>query len=386
MFALFRRSGRPLRRRPAASNSSDPSVWLPAIITEAEELSKYCKAEARKAQNLWLKEVAAQTNGGSTSTEEDVKKKVIDCCRKLRKAVTTTRFGMKLLEKQMTTRYGQVYGNVEEINVKPQIASSSASASAGDTPKDKRIPLLKIKNFRSPDDGTAKRKNDFYAEIRGGSPQVPSGTTNQSKARPKSQCSSLVEESCGGGDNEFFDAFSEMPDENPNVKTEVVEDPLITKSVNDDPDMFEGLELDPLMDEETPEPVKFKQEMEAVPSRRESKLAKPRRSVNNSSRSERKPKSITDPKEDVDENEAARRALLESDDDGDTSDSSDEIFQRVKAAPSKDSSAGAPPTLDDPKLKAKCEVLVNRLSKAVRFGFFSCCRTQYIYNFCFPAY
>ena len=317
--------------------------------------------------------MASQTqNGGSTGAEDNGrKKKVIDCCRKLRKAVMTTRFNMKLLEKKMTTRYSRVYGNVEDINVKPQKLSSTATASVGDTAK--RIPLLKIKNFRCADEGTAKRKKEFFAEIRGGSPQVPSGsssTTNQSKVRPKSQCSSLVEESCGVGENEFFDAFSEMPDENPNVKTEVVdEDPLFTKSVNDDPDMFEGLDLQPLVDEETLEPVKIKTEKEATPSRRESNLPKPRRSVNNSSRTERKPKSTTEPKEDVDENEAARRALLESetDDDGDTS--GNEIFQRVKAAPTKEN-VGAPLTLDDPKLKAKCEVLVNRLSKAVRFCFF----------------
>lgn len=329
-----------------------------------------------------MKEVTGETQNGaadrsSTGAEEDErKKKVIDCCRKLRKAVMTTRFGMKLLEKKMTTRYARVYGNVEEINVKPQNSSSTATTSVGDTTKT-RIPLLKIKNFRCADEGTAKRKKDFYAEIRG-SPQVPSGsssTTNQSKVRPKSQCSSLVEESCGVGDNEFFDAFSEMPDENPNVKTEGVdEDPLLTKSLNDDPDMFEGLDLQPLVDEETQEPVKVKKEVEAVNPTKA--VPKPRRSVSNSSRTERKPKSTTEPKEDVDENEAARRALLESETDGDTSDSGDEIFQRVKAASSKES-AGAPPTLDDPKLKAKCEVLVNRLSKAVRFCFFSCCRIHY---------
>ena len=135
--------------------------------------------------------------------------------------------------------------------------------------------------------------------------------------------------------------------------------------------------MDPeqLNSEPIQEPVKVKKEVEAVPNPTKpvpnsTKAApKPRRSVNNSSRTERKPKSTTEPKEDVDENEAARRALLESetDDDGDTS--GNEIFQRVKAAPSKES-AGAPPTLDDPKLEAKCKVLVNQLSKAVRFCFF----------------
>lgn len=47
----------------------------------------------------------------------------------------------------------------------------------------------------------------------------------------------------------------------------------------------------------------------------------------------------------------------------------EKILQPVKAAPSKVSS-GVPLTLDHPILEAKCKVLVNQLSKAVRFCFF----------------
>lgn len=47
----------------------------------------------------------------------------------------------------------------------------------------------------------------------------------------------------------------------------------------------------------------------------------------------------------------------------------EESFQKVKAAPSVQESSGAPPTLDYRKLEVKCKVLVNQLSKAVRFRF-----------------
>jgi len=54
----------------------------------------------------------------------------------------------------------------------------------------------------------------------------------------------------------------------------------------------------------------------------------------------------------------------------------EKILQPVKAAPSKVSS-GVPLTLDHPILEVKCKVLVNQLSKAVRFCFFSCSRIHH---------
>jgi len=94
--------------------------------------------EAKKIKILWSEEVADQNpNGGNSSTdEESTKKKVIDCCRKLREAVDATRFGMELLEEKMEKRYALAYGKDDDLNSEHPDTDVTAVAAMSNTPKE----------------------------------------------------------------------------------------------------------------------------------------------------------------------------------------------------------------------------------------------------------
>jgi len=166
--------------------------------------------------------------------------------------------------------------------------------------------------------------------------------------------SSLVVEVSRADDTELFsDASSSAPDEKPDVKTEIVDGDSIStnRPADDTPDIFEGLYFQSFGEES---PTQVKEETELYP-------------INNFSSEEQHPNSnteLSDDKENEDKNETGRMMSLQDDDEGDDSESSDEIFQRVKA----DSTINRVPlALDDPKLNVKCQASVNRLSLAVRF-------------------
>ncbi len=172
---LFFCSRKSLSRRSlqATNVSSDPSIWLPAIISEAEKLATYCKVLASKVGASWSKETE-ETDGGLCLENKD---KVINYCRKLRKAVVTTRLNMKLLEEKMVCRFEQNYGNSADIEVdqhESSILKQDSSSKVG-----KRL-IVKIKNFRE-----ANSKQDYYAEVRE-SPSPFSGNPNLSTYSRKS--------------------------------------------------------------------------------------------------------------------------------------------------------------------------------------------------------
>ncbi|XP_046442812.1 transcriptional regulator ATRX homolog isoform X3 [Daphnia pulex] len=158
--------------------SSDPSIWLPAIISEAEKLATYCKALASKVGVSWSKE-CEEADGSSCHQQKD---KVVNYCRKLRKAVVTTRLNMKLLEEKLVAKFEQNYGNTADIEVDQQESSILKQDS---TPRAGKRLIVKIKNFRE-----ANSKQDYYAEVRE-SPPPHSATSNSTKDSPRKSICSL---------------------------------------------------------------------------------------------------------------------------------------------------------------------------------------------------
>ena len=161
-------------------------MWLPAIISEAEKLATYCKVLATKVGNNWNKD-GAPVNGDESSSsrqERDLNKfKVIDCCRKLRKAVVTTQLNMKLLEKKLVSKFEQKYGNTSEIEVETtsETSTSVQGLEGRRSPRMAKRLIVKIKNFRE-----ANRKQDFYAEIRNSPIPSPRELELSQGSQPKS--------------------------------------------------------------------------------------------------------------------------------------------------------------------------------------------------------
>ncbi|XP_059350722.1 transcriptional regulator ATRX homolog isoform X2 [Daphnia carinata] len=176
-------SRRSLYGSPAVADSSDPAVWLPAIINEAEKLATYCKVLAAKVGTSWSKDEGGSGEGTSNLCDKETDKlKVISCCRKLRKAVVTTGVNMKLLEKKIVTKFEQKYGNTDDIDVElPSEASSLLRESK--KPSGKRL-IVKIKNFRQ-----ANSKQDYYAEVRESPPPRSTTSCSVKNSPQKSACS-----------------------------------------------------------------------------------------------------------------------------------------------------------------------------------------------------
>uniref|UniRef100_A0A0P6D5S1 ATP-dependent helicase ATRX n=1 Tax=Daphnia magna TaxID=35525 RepID=A0A0P6D5S1_9CRUS len=176
-------SRRSLYGSPAVAESSDPAVWLPAIINEAEKLATYCKVLAAKVGTSWSKNGGGSAEGTSNRRDKETDKlKVISCCRKLRKAVVTTGVNMKLLEKKIVTKFEQNYGNTADIDVeRPSEVSSLLHESK--QPAGKRL-IVKFKNFRQ-----ANSKQDYYAEVRESPPPVTATSSSIKDSPQKSSCS-----------------------------------------------------------------------------------------------------------------------------------------------------------------------------------------------------
>lgn len=152
------------------------------MISEAEKLATYCKVLASKVGNNWQKDSASNRideSGSGHSEKEMDKLKVVSCCRKLRKAVVTTRLNMKLLEKKLVNKFEQKYGNAADIDVESRPSEASGS-NQETTPRCGKRLIVKIKNFRE-----ANRKQDFYAEIRN-SPIPPSSDPMKTPSSHKS--------------------------------------------------------------------------------------------------------------------------------------------------------------------------------------------------------
>ena len=137
-------------------DNNEPSVWLPACITQVEKLAADCKLLASKVNSIWTKE----TSGTEQSNSLD-KAKVLSCCRQLRRAVATAQSNMKMVEKKIVRKYTRTYGSAADIDIDSDSDSESESYSNSNALSPQRL-VLKIKNFRE-----ANRKQDYYAEIRG---------------------------------------------------------------------------------------------------------------------------------------------------------------------------------------------------------------------------
>jgi hypothetical protein len=133
------------------NDSSDPSIWLPAIISEAEKLATYCKALASKYGVSWSIECQ----------EAD-----------LRKLVVTTRLNMKLLEEKLVAKFEQNYGNTADTEVDQQ---ESSMAKKDSTQRDDKRP--KVKKISG-----ANSKQDNYAGFQESTPSANSNSTKDSSS------------------------------------------------------------------------------------------------------------------------------------------------------------------------------------------------------------
>jgi hypothetical protein len=452
--------------------SSDPSIWLPAIISEAEKLATYCKVLASKVGASWSKESTETGGGGQCHQEKD---KVINYCRKLRKAVVATRLNMKLLEEKMVLKFEQNYGNTSDIEVEQP---ETFILKQDSTPKAGKRLIVKIKNFRE-----ANSKQDYYAEVRESSP-LPSvvsysKTYSSNKSSMSSQttiphCPSplpteeqsndsnlstqaealpiaveqtrlpTVDDSLVNDESvEFFDTFSELIESKPTEtnalqerQTSSVESdhklclepfPDKTESYSHSPDMFTAthtddddsdledssktVPLDHIQPKGEVSDVKHEAKIPTTPSPSagspresprvdtssleatrkkplKSRLSRSKPSSKESAKTNSLPESSDDVVVDstlrtstpvtsqssksyesvvsseLDLNEKARRALLRDSSDSDDSLAELKLSPRVKKTKKR---CRLPLELeDDPKLKAECAVVVNRITNLVR--------------------
>lgn len=157
---------------------------MPAIINEAEKLATYCKVLAAKVGTNWSKGDGGtgEVTSNNRRDKEADKLRVISCCRKLRKAVVTTRVNMKLLEKKIVSKFEQNYGNIADIDVDLPLEASSPKDES--TPSGGKRLIVKIKNFRE-----ANSKQDYYAEVRESPPPLSANLNSVKDSPLKSACS-----------------------------------------------------------------------------------------------------------------------------------------------------------------------------------------------------
>lgn len=225
---------------PTTGDATDPAIWLPSIISEAEKLATYCKILATKVGNSWSKDCADSGGEGSSSGRRDKesdKLKVINCCRKLRKAVTTTRFNMKLLEKRMVTKYEQKYGNATDIDV--ELRSEAASSKRESSPRLGKRLIVKFKNFRE-----GSNKEDYYAEVRESptptsSPSLTSKPVKPSPVKSTESISSMVTVAQAESPLPVIEQSSDDDLPTQPIQAEEIQLPTVDDSpTNDDADQF----------------------------------------------------------------------------------------------------------------------------------------------------
>ncbi len=159
--------------------SSDPSIWLPAIISEAETLATSCealKALASKLQVIWSKK-CKEVDGNSCHQQKDK----VDYCRKLRKAVDTTCLNSKSLQDLMVKIELAIeieYGNTADTEVDQQ---ESCMAKEED---DKRPIVKKLSGANS--------KQDNYTGFHAGMPESPPSATSNSTKDSSSESETFV--------------------------------------------------------------------------------------------------------------------------------------------------------------------------------------------------
>ena len=386
-------------------DETDPTVWLPTIISEAEKLASTLKSLAAQLGSSWIK-ASSSSRIGDREQEELERKKVTDCCRKLRTAVTVTQMKIKKLDKKMVSRYSQSYGSAAELD-----AHSETSISPR---RDERL-LLKIKNFRE-----AGREEGYYAEIRA-SPLNTTESRSDKKATNDSRISRSKTDDLKKATSPVPTASEESSSSDiqqlqctsPHVVESIEEvNPLELSPMdlqNEDEEEIEQMVVDsnemPLKDTQIsvkkapdlkstnqPQRNSTKAKMSAVnvseengskedasitsppvtPKRPASGLQEAEELSTNSgekqltsvSNSERKPFRLKlKVKRSVDLNAKARHELLNDSEDSDDSLGDLSLSPRVKKTPKRNRSISL--GLDDPKLKAECAVVIERINNPV---------------------
>ena len=85
-------------------DETDPTVWLPTIISEAEKLASTLKSLAAQLGSSWMK-ASSSSRIGEREKQELERMKVTDCFQKLRTAVDQIQMNMKKLDTAKVSHY-----------------------------------------------------------------------------------------------------------------------------------------------------------------------------------------------------------------------------------------------------------------------------------------
>uniref|UniRef100_A0A0P6GYP7 ATP-dependent helicase ATRX n=1 Tax=Daphnia magna TaxID=35525 RepID=A0A0P6GYP7_9CRUS len=304
----------------AAVDSNDPTVWLPNMIDDVEKLADHCKKLVTKIRSSWAKENVGSDRKSKNSdrlAKETDKVAVVDCCRQLRKAVTTTNFSMKLLEKKMITKFKKKYGTTTDIDIDLSLEKSNSKGESAR--REGKANKLKIRNFTK-----RNSEQDHVGE------SVECSPSDAPHAFP-SEC--------------FLD-----------LATSHDTTLLRTKKSSDVNDKSPKKEATPKLIRANPSPMECTSD-NILPEKSKSKTA-------TSSNRDLKCLGSVEPST-LDPNQKARRDLLKDSTDSDLSNSLDSDISLAELKLSlhgkKKRRNSCLPVKDDPKLKCKCVVLLNRI-------------------------
>ena len=372
---FFCRSAKPV---PATvdTDSDDPAVWLPAIISEAENIASYCKSFTTKASR-WLKNPNITVNG-QDYTE---KARVTEICRKLRTAANVTRMNMKKLDKAIVSRYSHSYGSAVDLDNRSKTSAasktSSSTASALSPRSDSRV-ILKIKNYRKETD----REEGYYAEIRASPLRSDKKEENVTTSKEGSTRDNHVDQKTDSMQKDSSNSVLLHPTSESVEETSQAELPLVHLEDNEETQQVANDSNDKEVEAHTEDSNKPRsvamnphssgtKESEATapatPTKLESTPVKesaaieeePIPSTSKHSKLKLKKPMVSIP---IDANKKAKDLLL------DTSESDDSIGDfslspRAKKTPKRNRPAFL--GLDDPKLKAECAVVIERINNPV---------------------
>lgn len=308
----------------AAVDSNDPTVWLPNMIDDVEKLADHCKKLVTKIRSSWSKENVGSDRKSKNSdglAKETDKVAVVDCCRQLRKAVTTTNFSMKLLEKKMITKFKKKYGTTTDIDIDLSLEKSNSKRESAR--REGKANKLKIRNFTK-----RNSEQDHVGE------SVECSPSDAPHAFP-SEC--------------FLD-----------LATSHDTTLLRTKKSSDVNDKSTKKEATPKLIRSIPSPMECTSD-NILPENSKSETA-------TSSIRDLKCLGSVEPSA-LDPNQKARQDLLKDSTDSDLSNSLDSDISLAELKLSlhriKKRRNSCLPVKDDPKLKCKCVVLLNRIPNSV---------------------
>jgi hypothetical protein len=338
LFSIFIRSAKPI---PVSvdTDSDDPAVWLPAIISEAENIASYCKSLTTKVGNRWLKTPTFNFGHSMNGQDYTEKARVTEICRKLRNAVNVTRMNMKKLDKAIVSRYSHSYGNTVDLDTRPKSSFSPRH--------DSRV-ILKIKNYRKETD----REEEYYAEIRGSS-------LNSSELPPETMEGNDEEDSVSDNHLELANSAPSEDSSNSALPHPILE----TIEETSQPELPSEHQVDHEENQQRTSDSNVKEvefgtptKVEPTPSEKESVATEETPIPSAGKSSKLKLKKSIDPNK-----KAFHELLISSDSDDSLGDFS--LSPRAKKTPKRNRPAFL--GLDDPKLKAECAVVIERIDNPV---------------------